>query len=119
MEPKEIKKLLREASEAKGVVKADSATTDNAKNSEKYDKMVKLLDNPVFNHAAIVRALPNEPWAGNSEATNRSLFRKKLKRMKNDDGVEYTFSDETLSELQKVLMSVSSVITHSIGRQGN
>tara|TARA_R110000796_G_scaffold1673_2_gene6926 strand:+ start:6766 stop:7125 length:360 start_codon:yes stop_codon:yes gene_type:complete len=119
MEPNEIKKLLREAGDTKGVVRADSASSDDAKNNEKYDKIVKLLDNPVFNHAAIVRALPNEPWANNSEATNRSLFRKKLKRMNNDDGVEYSFSDETLSELQKVMMSVSSVITHSIGRQGN
>jgi hypothetical protein len=90
---------------------------DKAKSND-YDKVVKLLSNDIFNHAAIVRQLTGEPWANGDEATNRSLFRKKLKKMNNDQGGEYSFSPETLSDIQKILMGVSSKITNSIGRQG-
>lgn len=86
--------------------------------SNDYDKVVKLLNNDIINHAAIVRGLKGEPWVGNTEATNRSLFRKKLKKMSNDEGGEYAFSEETLSDIQKQLMNLSSSINHSLGRQG-
>jgi hypothetical protein len=93
-------------------------TNDTISKDIEYDKIVKLLNNEIFNHAAIVRQLKGEPWAGNTEATNRSLFRKKLNKLNNDEGGTYSFSDETVADIQKILMNVSSTISHSIGRQG-
>jgi Na+-transporting NADH:ubiquinone oxidoreductase subunit NqrF len=118
MKKTDIKNLLRERGtpHLQHVVKPKSS--DNEAKSNDYDKVVKLLNNDIFNHAAIVRQLKGEPWAGNTEATNRSLFRKKLKKMTNDEGGEYSFDEETLSDIQKILMGVSSTINHSIGRQG-
>ena len=125
MEKNEIKKFLRE-----GVSLTEAGKTPHVRHAVKpkakdavstdieYDKIVKLLSNDIFNHAAIVRQLKGEPWAGNTEATNRSLFRKKLNKMNNDEGGTYAFSDETVADIQRVLMSVSSTISHSIGRQG-
>lgn len=118
MDKKEIKSLLRErqSPHIKTAVKTPSG--DNEAKSNDYDKVVKLLDNEIFNHAAIVRQLKGKPWGDNTEATNRSLFRKKLNKEKNDEGSEYQFSEETMSDVQKILMNVSSSITNSLGRQG-
>lgn len=118
MDKKDIKKMLqeRQSPHIKTAVQTKSADEDSKSND--YDKVVKLLNNDIINHAAIVRNLKGEPWAGNTEATNRSLFRKKLKKMSNDEGGEYAFSEETLSDIQKVLMNLSSSINHSLGRQG-
>ena len=38
--------------------------------------------------------------------------------MNNDQGGSYSFKPETLSDIQKILMGVSSKISNSIGRQG-
>lgn len=125
MKKKDIKKFLREnaieldernAPHINTAVKTKN--NDDAVKDSQYDKVAKLLGNDIFNHAAIVRQLSGEPWVGNQEATNRSLFRKKLNKMNNDDGGTYTFSDETISDIQKILMNVSSTISHSIGREG-
>jgi hypothetical protein len=124
MDKKDIKILLREESLTEKQaphlkhVTATAGNQDTEAKSNDYDKVVKLLNNDIFNHAAIVRQLKGEPWGGSSEATNRSLFRKKLKKMTNDEGGEYAFSEETLSDIQKILMGVSSTINHSLGRQG-
>ena len=119
MDKKVIKNLLRESGKTPHVKSAvKTKSSDDKDTSTDYDKVAKLLENPIFNHAAIVRQLKGEPWAGNDEATNRSLFRKKLNKMNNDEGGQYAFSEETLSDIQKILMSVSSSITHSLGRQG-
>jgi hypothetical protein len=66
--------------------------------SAKYKSIQKLLDNDIFNHSAIIKEL----W-GSKDATNRSLFRRKLNRMKNDFGSEYKFEE---SELDKILSIV-------------
>lgn len=86
-------------------------------NDGEYDKVVKLLDNDLINHAAIGRRMKGEEWSG-SEATNRSKFRKKLKRLSNDEGSIYKFSDEDLSQIQKILLTLSSTISKTMGRQG-
>jgi hypothetical protein len=126
MKKKEIKKFLREnaveLSEAGNEPHINHAkktkSNDDAVADSEYDKVAKLLGNDIFNHAAIVRQLHGEPWGGNEEATNRSLFRKKLNKLGNDDGGSYSFSEETIGDIQKILMNVSSTITHSIGRKG-
>ena len=118
MDKKDIKVLLREkhAPHLKNV--ATTKQTSGEAEENDYDKLSSLLDNDIINHAAVVRQLKNEPWAGNTEATNRSLFRKKLGKLPNDDGGTYSFSEETVSNLQKILMNLSSTINHSIGRKG-
>jgi len=119
MKKTDIKNLLRESGKTphlQHVVKPQSPEEKSKSND--YDKVVKLLNNDIFNHAAIVRQLTGDPWDGSDEATNRSLFRKKLKKMNNDQGGEYSFSPETLSDIQKILMGVSSKISNSLGRQG-
>lgn len=122
MDKKDIRKMLQERNapsitpHMKTAVKTKPA--EEVSQSNDYDKVVKLLNNDIINHAAIVRGLKGEPWVGNTEATNRSLFRKKLKKMSNDEGGEYAFSEETLSDIQKQLMNLSSSINHSLGRQG-
>lgn len=117
MDKKDIKNILRERANTPHVKHVKAVKNDEADEND-YDKITSLLDNDIINHAAVVRQLKNKPWAGNTEATNRSLFRKKLKKLPNDDGGEYTFSEETVSNLQKILMNLSSTINHSIGRKG-
>ena len=118
MDKKDIKELLRESGKTPHLthaVKTKSADDDQVNG---HDKVAQLLGNDIINHAGIVRQLKGDPWAGNDEATNRSLFRKKLNKLKDDGGGEYTFSEETLSDIQKIMMNLSSTINHSIGRQG-
>lgn len=124
MDKKDIKKILRsgainEAGKHPHITGVKGAkTTDDEQDENKQDKLAKLLSNDIYNHAAIIRQLHGEPWEGNDEATNRSLFRKQLKREKNDEGGQYEFSDQTIGDVQKILMNTASTINHSLGRQG-
>lgn len=125
MEKNKIKKILRETTvglneksnpHIQHAVKAKS-NDESAKDNE-YEKTVKLLDNDLINHAAIVRRMKGAEWTDNSEATNRSKFRKKVKKMQNDEGGTYLFDEDELGQIQKILMNFSSTISHSLGRQG-
>ena len=125
MEKNKIKKILREISvglseapnpHIQHAVKPKS--NDEAAKDNDYEKVVKLLDNDLINHAAIVRRMKGEEWSNNSEATNRSKFSKKVKKMQNDEGGTYMFDEDELGQIQKVLMNFSSTINHSLGRQG-
>ena len=125
MKKNEIKKILREnthkiSEESNPKIKQAVKTTtkDSGAKDNEYDKVAKLLDNDLINHAAIVRRMKGSDWNDNTEATNRSKFRKKLKKMTNDDGGTYKFDDDELGQVQKILMNFSSVITHSLGKQG-
>mgnify|MGYP000724558478 CR=1 FL=1 len=82
------------------------------------DKIINLLKNDIINHAAVVRKMTGSEWTDNSEATNRSKFRKKLNKMTNDEGSVYSFDEDEISQIEKVLMNLSSSITNTIGRQG-
>jgi len=78
-----------------------------------------LQNNDVFNHAAIVRGLKGDAWDGKSEATKRSLFRKKLNKEKSDpDATPLEFDQDEASQIQKILMGVSSKIDNTLGREG-
>jgi hypothetical protein len=76
----------------------------------KHDRIKGLLGNNVFNHAGVIEKL----W-GDSEASNRSLFRKKLNRELNDNGVPYEFDDEELSKIANILMDTSKQVTKKLG----
>ena len=121
----DIKNLLRENTIEEAGVKPHQAPVQSAKSSDdaakenKTEKITKLLiGNDVINHAAVVRKMTGEDWTGNSEATNRSKFRKKLNKITNDEGGSYSFDEDEIGQIEKTLMGLSSTITNTIGRQG-
>tara|TARA_R110000851_G_scaffold11678_3_gene40832 strand:+ start:90 stop:464 length:375 start_codon:yes stop_codon:yes gene_type:complete len=123
MKKKEIKKILRENTiNLKEVGKQPKEVINNTTKEEdtenKDDKILKLLNNDVINHAAVVRKMTGEEWIDNSEATNRSKFRKKLNKFSNDEGSNYFFDEDEVGQIEKILMSLSSTIDNAIGRQG-
>ena len=120
MEKDKIKNILREYGvkpHQSGVEKTKSS--EESSSEQKNDKIIKLLsNNDIINHAAVVRKMTGEEWTGNSEATNRSKFRKKLNQMTNDGGGKYAFDEDEIAQIGKILMGLSSTITNTIGRQG-
>lgn len=100
----DIRKLLREAS-------GDNEGTDKA--SAKYDRIQRLLDNNIFNHAEIIDKL----WGAGKkdDAAQRSLFRKKLNR-EEYQGTQYEFNEEELTKIAQILMDTSSVIRKNLGK---
>lgn len=92
---------------------APQAATDADGVGSNYDKIAALLNNPIVNTAAICELV-----LGDKEATNRSLFRKKLNREANDSGSTYSFDEDELLKIQNALMNFSTTIRKSIGRQG-
>lgn len=126
MKKKEIKKLLRENSidlnelNNSSTVKRAVKTSNNDEKEEVEDsKIISLLKNDIINHAAVVRKLVGDEWSNNSEATNRSKFRKKLNKLSNDEGEGmYSFDEDEIGQIEKILMGLSSTITNSLGRQG-
>lgn len=85
-------------------------TGDTSDLKAKHARVESLLDNDIFNHAGIVKEL----W-GNKNASNRSLFRKKLHRELNDNDVPYEFDDKELSKIVTILMDTSKKITKELG----
>lgn len=64
-----------------------------------YRRVQGLLNNDIFNHAAIVERL----W-GTRDASARSRFRKKLYREETEDGdYEYSFDRQELSDILAIL----------------
>ena len=124
MKKEDIKNMLRENSIEEAGVKPHQAPVQSVKSSgdaakeNKSEKIIKLLGNDVINHAAIVRNMTGDSWVGNSEATNRSKFRKKLNKLTNDEGGSYSFDEDEVGQIEKILMGLSSTITNTIGRQG-
>tara|TARA_B100000953_G_C17688437_1_gene314657 strand:- start:50 stop:418 length:369 start_codon:yes stop_codon:yes gene_type:complete len=117
---KRIKTLLREfqggdplANLKKGNEEPkEKKTKDSSDLKAKHARVEGLLQNNVFNHAGVIERL----W-GDSEASNRSLFRKKLERELNDNGVPYEFDDEELSKIVNILMDTSKQITKTLSKK--
>ena len=119
-----IKTLLREFQEeptnAEGIQEETPKTLDNQPKKKKvtdkgdlkakHERVAGLLKNDVFNHAGVIRRL----W-GDSDASNRSLFKKKLERELNDNGNPYEFDDEELSKIVNILMDTSKQVTSTLG----
>ena len=126
MKKSEIKKVLREntmgldekIAPSRHIQHAKSAKSGEGDVEDKHKKIANLLSNDLVNHAALSRGMTGEEWTDNSEATNRSKFRKKLNRMQNDEGGTYEFNDDELAQVQKMMMNFASTINHSIGREG-
>jgi len=125
MKKEDIKNMLRENTIEEYGIKSHQSPIQKVKSSgdaakeNKTEKITKLLvGNDVINHAAVVRKMTGEDWTGNSEATNRSKFRKKLNKLTNDEGGAYSFNEDEVGQIEKILMGLSSTITNTIGRQG-
>ena len=102
-----IKKLLREFVE-NTLDEAKRKNTKRKKNKKKIaniDKdyaslQNKLLDSPILTQAGVMQA----SGLGNADdASDRSLFSKKVRKAKNDDGGIYKFNDEELGDISKVV----------------
>lgn len=89
-----------------------SINSDSSKRA-KYEKIEALLSNPIFNNAEIAKGL----W-GDKDASNRSLFKKKLDMALNDSGEPYEFDEEELSKIGSILRDTSKQITKTVGRKG-
>lgn len=76
-----------------------------------YKRVQGLLNNDLFNHAAIVERL----W-GEKDATNRSLFRKKLNKEVADDGTVYKFERDELSDILSILSTAASEVRTATGK---
>jgi len=100
---KDIRKLLREATDD---------TLSNKANAQ-YDRIQRLLDNNIFNHAEIVDKL----WGigEKDDASKRSLFRKKLNR-EEYQGTKYAFDEKELTKIIQILMDTSTTIRKNLGK---
>ena len=103
-----IAKLLKEEGEAQ------PQKVEKTENPSGYEKIKTLLSNNLINHAEVMRQLK---WGGD-EATNRSLFKKKLDMAPNDSGGHYMFDDEDVQKISDILMRMSNQIRKTVGHNG-
>lgn len=82
------------------------------KASGKYQRVQALLKNDIINHAAVERAA-----FGSSDGTSRSLFRKKLHRMTDDNGGTYAFTDDEVSKILSVIQNLGASINKSVKKK--
>jgi hypothetical protein len=103
MEKNRIKAILREAfnvpmkeaAPAEGEGKAD-----NAKYEKDYNFVMQKLDGTLLKANQVMAAA----GLGNpKDATDRSLFSKKLRKEKNDEGGQYLFNDDDLAKIINVI----------------
>lgn len=99
MDKAHIKKILREFVESKFL------TEKTEKKKDKTDKdyasiQNKLIDSEILTQAGVMQAA----GLGDADnATDRSIFSKKLRKVKNDEGGIYKFNDKELSSVTKVV----------------
>jgi hypothetical protein len=107
-----MNKLLISELLNKSLNELETDKPNNEVGGSNYDKIAAILKNDIINTAAICEIV-----LGDKEASNRSLFRKKLEREPNDSGSVYSFSDEELTKISNALMNFSSQIRKSIGKK--
>lgn len=98
-----IRNILRES------VKLNEDDSEEKVSPSQYERIRSLLDNDKVNHAGVIQQL----W-GSKDATKRSLFRKKLNKMKNDAGGQYEFSKEEVSKIMSIMMNFANEISSTI-----
>lgn len=83
---------------------ADGNATDEEASDEDYVEIVnKLMKNDIINHSAVMRRMGGIGSWGQADATERSLFEKKLKRKKNDEGGTYRFTKHEAKRVKNIL----------------
>ena len=112
---KSIKTILRESFVDEKEESGQSTDEPVSSSKAQYDRIYHLLQNNIFNHAEIIEKL----W-GNRNATNRSLFRKKLNKMKTQGGdSNYEFTGEELTKIAGIMLDTSADIKKHIGKKEN
>ena len=106
MEKNIIKAILRESLNV--TEGEDKKTGKKNKNTEKdYAEIQRKLDGTMLKASQVMAAAGlGDP----KNATDRSLFSKKLRREKNDEGGLYQFSDEQLGKIMKVINNPASYL---------
>jgi hypothetical protein len=96
-----IKKILREFVESKILTEKKEKKNKTDKIDKDYASIQnKLIDSPILTQAGVMQA----SGIGDADnATDRSLFSKKLRKVKNDEGGLYKFNDDELSSISKVV----------------
>lgn len=96
-----IKKILREFVESKILTEKKEKKNKTDKIDKDYASIQnKLIDSPILTQAGVMQA----SGIGDADnATDRSLFSKKLRKVKNDEGGLYKFNDDELSRISKVV----------------
>lgn len=103
MDKLEIKKILREFVEIK--LLTEKKKKRKKKKVDTVDKdyasiQNKLIDSEILTQAGVMQA----SGLGDADsATDRSLFSKKLRKAKNDEGGVYKFNDNEVSSVTKVI----------------
>jgi len=104
MNKDKIKNILRE-SHINEAEELEGKATDS-----QYQRVSSLLDNDKINHAGVIRQL----WPGDSDATKRSLFRKKLNKENNDSGGTYSFTKEEVAKIISILTNFANEISATL-----
>lgn len=102
MEKTKIKELLRETFVTPIVEKEEKEEKgEKKKGTEKdYGEVTRKLDGTMLKASQVMAAA----GLGNPKnATDRSLFSKKIRREKNDEGGVYQFNDEELAKIMKII----------------
>jgi hypothetical protein len=105
MKKSEIKEILRESliqiNEEKEKKKKKKNYTKN------YGELQRKLDGTMLKASQVMAAAGlGDP----DNATDRSLFSKKLRREKNDEGGVYQFDDKELASVMKVINNPASYL---------
>lgn len=74
-----------------------------------YERVRGILSNDLINHAGVVNLL----W-GKKEATQRSLFRKKLAKELNDNGTPYEFTKEEMTKVISILDNLTQQMSGAL-----
>lgn len=103
MEKDRIRQILRESFPIQ-VKEAEPKQEGGATSDEKYEKeyaeVQDKLQNTMLKQSQVMKAA----GLGNpNDATARSLFSKKVRKDKNDEGGQYLFNDKELAAIIKVL----------------
>jgi hypothetical protein len=95
-----IKSILREFVEAKSINEAKKKKTVDKTDKDYASLQNKLIDSEILTQAGVMQAA----GLGDADnATDRSLFSKKLRKSKNDDGGMYKFNNSEISDISKVV----------------
>lgn len=114
MEKNRIKDILRENLMGK-LTETEPKEAPSQENSSTYEKdyaeLQRKLDGTMLKASQVMAAA----GLGNpNDATDRSLFSKKLRKDKNDQGGMYKFDDQELAKLVKIIDNPSAYL--SIGK---
>lgn len=107
-----IKQILRENLGQLPVREAEpKAEEGQGHNNEKYEKEYAEVQDKL-NHTMLKQSqVMKAAGLGNpNDATARSLFSKKVRKDKNDDGGQYLFNDKELASIIKVLNNPSAYL---------